>query len=180
MLPPRDGNGGCWSCLSRRAHWGRESKLLAVLHSAKRWWGAIALVAVVAMAAGIGQTSAGHAILRRAGILEEPASYTSLAFLHPQSLPEQLVSKRASIEFAFVIHNAGGTPRDYRWSVLLVHGKRARPVGSGSIRVAPGRGAAITRSANVSCTRGRVRIVVSLARPAESIDAWTACWSPGN
>jgi hypothetical protein len=143
-----------------------------------RWWGAAALVVGVAVAAGLGQTSVGHGVLGEVGLFEEPASYTSLAFLHPQSWPEQLKSKRANVGISFVIHNAGSTARDYQWSVLLDRGQKTRHVDAGTLRVAAGRGAAIIRTAEISCTRGRVRIIVSLARPAESIDAWTACWAP--
>jgi hypothetical protein len=151
--------------------------LSAVADRTVRWWGAVALVAVVALAAGIGQTRAGHAILRQAGLLEEPASFTSLAFSSPQSLPEQLASKRTNVSVSFVIHNTGGTPRDYRWSVLVAQGARTHHVAAGSVRVASGSEAAITRSARILCTRGQVRIVVRLARPAEFIDAWMTCWS---
>jgi hypothetical protein len=143
-----------------------------------RWQGMAALVAVVALVAVLGQTSAGHAVLRKAGLYEEPTSYTSLAFLHPQSLLKQLPSKRASVDVSFVIHNAGSNPRDYQWSVLVLQGQRTRQVASGSVRIASGRAAPITRSATISCTRGQVRIVVSLTRPAaESIHAWMACFS---
>jgi|GEM_PF-1517403 len=150
--------------------------LSAAPHRRTRWRGMGALIAVVAVAAGISQTTAGHAALRKAGLFEEPTSYTSLAFL--QSLPEQLASKRANIDISFMIHNAGTTPRDYQWSVLLVRKGRTHRMAAGALRVASRDGAAITRFAEISCTGGRVRIVVNLARPAESIDAWTACWSP--
>ena len=143
-----------------------------------RWHGMAALVAVVVLVAVLGQTSVGHAMLQKAGLDAEPTSYTALAFQHPQALPEQLASRRASVGVSFVIHNAGSTPRDYQWSVVLVQGQRTRRVASGSARVASGRGATITQAVSISCTRGQVRIVVSLVRPAESIDAWTACFSP--
>jgi hypothetical protein len=129
------------------------------------------------LAAGLGQTSAGHATLRAMGLFEAPTSYTSLAFLRPQPLPPQLASKRANVDVSFVIQNANGTPRDYQWSVLLDQGQRTRRAAVGSIRVASGRRAVITRSVGIKCAGGKVRIVVSLARPAEFIDAWTACRS---
>lgn len=140
-----------------------------------RWRGLATLVAVVALAAGIGQTAAGRTILREAGLFEEPTSYTSLAFQYPQRLPEQLGSKRANVGVSFVIRNAGSTPSDYQWSMLLVQGSRTRLVAAGSVGLAPRRETAITRSAKIFCTQGRVRIVVSLARPAEYIDAMVAC-----
>ena len=142
------------------------------------WRGVVALVAVVAVAAGMAQTSVGHEMLRKTGLLEEPPSYTSLAFQNPQFLTEQLGSKRNNIGVAFVIHNAGITPRDYQWSVLLVQNGRTHRVAAGGLRVASGREAAITRSAEISCTRVRVRVIVKLASPAEFIDSWIACSSP--
>ena len=80
------------------------------------------LIAAFILAAGVGQTSFGHEILGKAGLFEEPASYTSLAFLHPGSLPEQLTPERlspkqATAGFSFIIRNAGDTPHDYQWSV---------------------------------------------------------------
>lgn len=150
--------------------------LAAVPHHAVRWRGLITLIAVIALATGMGQTSLGHAILAKVGLFEE-ASYTSLAFLRPQTLPKQLSSRQATVVVPFVIHNASGIATDYHWSVALVQGQRTRHVAAGNVRVASGRGASITRSATISCTRGQVRIVVSLERPAESIDALTACSS---
>lgn len=135
-----------------------------------RWLEVGGLVGIVVLALGIGQTGFGHAVLRKAGLLEDTPSYTSLAFAHPQSLQE----RRDSVDVTFVIHNSGA-PRDYQWSVLLAQGRSARRVAEGNVYVAPGHGASITRSENILCTRGQVQIVVSLARPAEQIDAWAAC-----
>jgi hypothetical protein len=143
-----------------------------------RWRGVVALVGVVVLAAVLAQTREGHAVLQRAGLYEQPTSYTSLAFEHPQSLPDQLTSKRANVDVSFVIRNATGARHGYRWSVLLVQGQRSRRVFSGTVGVAPGREATVIRTAAVFCTRGQVRIVVTLALPAEAIDAWLACVLP--
>jgi hypothetical protein len=152
--------------------------LSAALHRMVRWRGFAVQVAVIALAAGIAQTSAGHAILRRAGLVKAPPGYTSLAFAHPQQLPEQLHSNPARVPISFVIHDIGNVPRDYRWSILLVDEGPIRHVDTGEVHVAPGRGTVISRSVNISCPRGRMRIVVNLQSPQESIDAWTACWPP--
>jgi hypothetical protein len=149
-----------------------------VLHRVSRWWATIALTLALVVAVGIGQTVVGHTVLRKVGLIEEPTGYTSLAFLHPQSLPERLPAERASVATSFVIHNTGTASRDYRWSMHLVRSGQDRVVAAGSTRVA-GRGeATILRSATISCTRGHVEIVVKLARPAEAIDALAACWTP--
>lgn len=141
-------------------------------HRMMKHWGMIALIVIVTLAASVGQTSLGHSILRKVGLFEGPTSYTSLAFLHPLS-PADL--KRTKVNVSFVINNAGGIPRDYQWSVTLAQGRGTRDVAAGSVRIASGRGATITRSAPIFCVQGQVRIVVSLASPAEFIDARTAC-----
>lgn len=154
--------------------------MTAVVHGTVRWRGMIALVAVLLLATGIGQTSLGHAILGRAGLFQPPASYTSLAFQDPQPVPGTL--KAASpVAVSFVIHNTGGASRAYRWSVNVIRAGQARLVAAGTVTVAAGHGIGITQQAHVPCSAaGPVDVVVSLAHPAESIDAWTACPSPQN
>jgi hypothetical protein len=149
--------------------------LSALSHRTSRWRGLVTLIAIIILAAGVGQTSFGHDILGKTGLFEEPASYTSLAFLHPGSLAGQLTSKQVTV--SFIIRNAGDTPHDYQWSMSLAQGKRTRQIAGGTTRVASGNGTAITRAATISCTQGQARIVVSLAHPAEYIDAWLACKS---
>jgi hypothetical protein len=153
--------------------------LSGLLHRMAIWRGAIALVAAVALAAGIAQTSFGHEVLRKAGLIEEPTGYTSLAFLDPRlNVIENLSSRQGSVPVSFEIHNATNSPRYYHWSVLLVQRGRTHSIAAGGVHVASGRGAAITRSVNIFCRRGRVRVVVKLTSPAEFIDAWMSCYSP--
>jgi len=147
------------------------------LQRAARWRGLVALAGAVVLAAAIGQTAVGHTILQRAGLFEERAGYTSLAFVHPQSLPEQLGSRRAKVALSFVINNVDSASRDYQWSVRLVQGGDTRRLAAGSVRIAPDHTAEIARTADISCVRGKVQIVVSLARPDESIDAFISCSS---
>ena len=149
--------------------------MAAVAPPVVKWGRIVAVLALIVLAAGIAQTGAGHSLLRKAGLFEPPVSYASLAFRQPQSLPQQLASARADVPVSFVISNAGHTPHTYQWAVSLVQGTQHRPVATGSIRLAPGHRAALTRAAHVVCTRQRVGLVVSLAHPAESIHAWTTC-----
>ena len=146
-----------------------------VARRAVRHWSVVTLVVAVALVAGISQTSFGHTILERAGLIQTPRSSTSLAFLNPRSPPEQLSSKQATVGVSFVIHNAGDTSQNYQWSMLLRQGQFTYHVAEGSARIAPGQEESISRSAKVKCTRGRVRIIVNLMHPAEFIDAWLAC-----
>lgn len=146
----------------------------ALSHQLARWRGTVALVAILVLVAGVAQTSQGHAIMARFGLFQQPASYTSLAFQHPQSLPEQL-SPATDVDVSFVIRNAGDSPRDYKWSVVLTQGQTTLRLASGVVNIASRGERTVARSVKVSCTRGQARIVVSLARPAESIDSWMAC-----
>jgi hypothetical protein len=154
--------------------------LSAAWHRTTGWPAAAVLAAVVILAAGLAQTTAGHATLRTVGLFQEPTRYTSLAFSDPQALPEQLPAARVSVSVSFVIHNSGRSRRHYRWSVLLVQADRTRREAAGDTTIAAGHGAGITAPAKVSCQQGRIRIIVKLARPAETIDAWTTCWLPGS
>lgn len=140
-------------------------------HFAVRWRGTLALGAAAVAAAGLLQ----H---RMAGLFEPPASYTTLAFQHPQSLPKQLSAPRADAVISFEIRNVGGTARAYQWTVLLVQGTFTQRVATGNVSLRPGRGTVIARTVQIACTQGQVRMAVSLARPAESIDALAACQSP--
>jgi hypothetical protein len=147
------------------------------MQRATRWRGLAGLAGAVVLAAAIGQTAVGHAILQRSGLFEEPVNYTSLTFGRPQSLPEQLRYRRAKVPLSFVINNVGSASRDYHWSVQLVQGRATRHVASGSVRIASGHAAEIASTADISCTQGKVRIIVSLAQPDESIDAIMSCSS---
>jgi len=140
----------------------------------------IILIGGVVVLAGVLQTSPGHAMLRAAGLTQEQTGYTSLSFLHPQSLPEQITPAQRTTVTSFAIHNATGATRGYHWSVSLVYRGRTHRVHTGSVQLAPGRGAEITQSIAITCTQGRVRIVVSLESPAESIDTWMACRPEGS
>lgn len=152
-----------------------EWPLSAVWHRTARWRPAAAALILVALAASLGQTSTGHAILRAAGLFEEPTSYTSLAFQDPQSPQENLFHEHNTVPVSFVIRDTGANPGDYQWSILVDQGSRTLRVASGSVRLISGRQATITRYAKITCAQKRVRIVVSLARPAEFIDALASC-----
>lgn len=137
----------------------------------------IALFGGVVVLASIFQTSVGRAILRTAGLSQGSPGYTSLSFLEPKSLPEQLESTRSMVEAPFVILNATNTKRDYTWSISLIRQGQVDHVYTGSVKLASGGKAEITRSVTIKCTGGQIRLVVSLEQPAESISALMACHS---
>ena len=147
---------------------------------AVRRWGLVILIGGAVVLLSVFQTSAGHALLRESGLVQGTAGYTSLSFLRPQSLPGKLGSSHAKVGAPFVIHNGTSTTRDYQWSVDLQRHGLSRRVHAGTVRLSAGHAAVISQSLRIACTRDRVRIVVRLKNPAESIDAWLTCWSRGS
>ena len=131
--------------------------------------------ALVVACAGLAQTGTGHAVLREAGLLQAQPDYTALAFTYPQSLPRQLRSEHASIDVSFGIHNITGSPRTYRWSIMLVRSGRTQLNFAGVLRIPDKGSSTVDRNIETSCVGGRLQVVVRLASPAESIDFWTAC-----
>lgn len=140
-----------------------------------RRWGLVILIAGAAVLISVFQTGAGHALLRETGLAQGSAGYTSLSFLRPQSLPGKLGPGHTKVGAPFVIHNGTSTTRDYRWSVFLLRDGRNHRVRAGTVRLPAGRAAVISQSLRIACTRDRVRIMVSLQRPVESIHAWLTC-----
>lgn len=139
------------------------------------WPALAAFIAILLLGVGVSQMGVGQAVLKNAGLVGSPGTYTSLAFLKPQSLPTQIGRKGTRVNVAFVIRNATTTSRDYQWSLLLLQGEHNRRVSAGEIRVQSGREASVNKTVKIFCQKGQVRITVSLARPAEHIDAWMTC-----
>jgi hypothetical protein len=142
--------------------------------------GPIALIIAFLLAVGLAQTGLGHSVLGAAGLFKKPASYTSLSFQNPDSLPDQLSKGQVTIPVSFVIDNTGGNSRDYQWSMTVIQGRQTRLAVAGTVILGPGHTTAISRPATISCTADDedVRIEVRLTRPAEYIDARTACLAP--
>jgi hypothetical protein len=139
-----------------------------------RWY--LLLFAVFALAcASLAQTPQGHRLLGAAGIYEEPATYTELAFSRPGALPNTLPTSTASVKVSFGIHNVSSDPRSYNWSIVLVHSGVAKVKASGAVLTAAQGRASVTRSVVPACTGGRVQVVVRLASPAQSISFWMTC-----
>ncbi len=137
------------------------------------------IVAVVAVAAGISQTGFGHAALERAGLVQHPAAFTALYFLH-SDLGEQQAPRHVKYDASFVVQNEGSASRSYNWSVLVSQRGRSRRIGAGTTRVAAGRKAAILQTGSFPCARGQMDIIVKLAHPTEKIDAWVTCGTGGS
>lgn len=125
----------------------------------------------------LAQTSTGRNALQSAGLVKRPSGYTSLAFQDPTFLPEHLAFRMQHVRIAFVVHNSASESRIYTWRLATVHGHHNERRLSGRIRIASGGSATISRRTAISCSSGRVLIMVTLKTPPESIDAWATCSS---
>ena len=137
----------------------------------------LAVIAAAALAVGLAQTSAGHSLLQAAGLYEEPASYTSLAFTHPQSLPTHLSPAPTRVNLSFTVSNASADSRTYHWSMVLDRTGHTDRLAAGIVRVPAGDRATVSRTVRASCAGGQARMTVELTAPAESIDFLAACSS---
>ena len=134
-----------------------------------------ALVAAAGLALALAQTSPGHALLRKAGLYEEPAGYTSLAFTDPQSLPAQLSPVPSRVSVSFGISNGSADPRSYQWSVLLHRAGQVKHLAAGEVEVPAGESTTVAPVVTAACSAGQAQVSVQLAAPAESIAFWLAC-----
>lgn len=141
------------------------------------------ILLLVLGAAGLAQTSRGKKILRQVGISSRARPYTALSFSNPSGLPAADEPGRGEQSVSFIIHNAGANRLRYQW--LIAVGSSA-PAVSGSITVAAGQSITVSRRVSLPCSTGgaagrsahrwtRVRLEVSLNRPAESIGYWSGC-----
>jgi len=133
------------------------------------------MVAAAGLALALAQTSPGHALLRKAGLYEEPAGYTSLAFTDPQSLPSQLSPVPTRVSVSFGISNSSADPRSYHWSVVLQRAGQEKRLAAGEVEVPAGESAVVAPVVTASCSAGQARMSVQVAAPAESIAFWLAC-----
>jgi hypothetical protein len=135
----------------------------------------VTMVAGAALAAGLAQTSAGHRLLGQAGLYEQPASYTTLAFIDPQSLPTQLSAAPTRVSVPFAVTNTSGGPRSYHWSIVLDRAGHSSRLAAGEVRVPAGDRGTVAGTVTASCATGQARMTVQIAAPAESIDLRLAC-----
>jgi hypothetical protein len=133
------------------------------------------IVVVVALATGLAQTETGHSILQKIGVYGPTANYTSLAFANPQSLPTHVSSASTRMRMSFDLANSSADPRSYSWSIIFEQAERDSRLATGEISVSAGNRVMVARTVKVSCVKGRVRMVVKIASPAESIDFWMTC-----
>ena len=131
----------------------------------------MALVAI-----GLAQTAGGHSALRKLGLVSKPQRYTELYFAQPGNLPVRVA--HAPLQVGFVIHNAEGSARSYRWSATAEATGKTRTVGQGEAPVATGDTVSLDPALSIPCTGSKVLVTIRLAQPAESISFRTTCGVP--
>jgi hypothetical protein len=134
-----------------------------------------AVVTVAGLALALAQTSPGHALLRKAGLYGGPASYTSLAFSNPGSLPSRLFAVPSRVSVSFGISNSSADPYSYQWSVLLHRAGQVKRLAAGEVEVPAGASTIVAPTVTAACSRGQAQVSVQLAAPAESIAFWLTC-----
>jgi hypothetical protein len=137
--------------------------------------GLILLAVLVALCAGLAQTSQGHVLLSDVGLYEQPANFTELSFTTPSDLPSALASPTSPIDVSFSIHNTSGAARGYQWSIVLAKASQSHVKATGTV-TAPAQGrVTVTKSVAMACVGGRLQVLIRLASPAESVDFWVTC-----
>jgi hypothetical protein len=157
--------------------------MAATLFRLGGWRSVAALVLAAAAVTGIGQTGAGHSLLEKAGLIQQPTGYTALAFGQPSQplsiKPAGKKGKKARYKLSFSIQNAGTASRAYRWTLLLVrHPGHADRIAAQPVSVGPGKMVSIHQAGNITCGRAaQVEFIVQLtgSRPAEAIHARATC-----
>jgi hypothetical protein len=132
----------------------------------------LALLALVAAAVVLAQTSAGRTLLRRAHISQPPMGFVQLSFRDAGALPDYTVSAHGRKRIVFELTNNEHDARSLRWTIAT---RGDRPAASGTLRLKAGETKTLRRTVRIRCTRRRVYEIVRLADPSESIGYWMSC-----
>lgn len=138
-----------------------------------------ALLVAVLLVGGLFQTNPGRELLRDAGLLGRPTSYTELAFTDPRTLPSELIPSQDMTGLQFSVRNATTATRVYGWSVSVTKPSSAAAAtpatAAGTVRLTPGQRttvAPVLRS--VRCIPGAVSVSVSLSGGTNEIIRYQA------
>lgn len=142
-----------------------------------RWRkGPVVLVAVVLIAIALSQTPPGRGVLRLAGLAQGSPVFTALYFTNPDRLPTQLRTGHVQFPVSFTVQNSSQAAKTYRWRIDVQDGKNTAHVAAGQLSLPGGGTAAETKAVKTVCrSGGGLRIIVSLAAPADSIDFRVVC-----
>jgi hypothetical protein len=136
----------------------------------------VALLVGAALVLGLAQTGPGGDALGSLGLRSPSEGYTELAFKASGSLPEHVTAPTATPDMPFIVGNREGGDRTYRWIIQRRDRSGLRQVATGTTpRLASGSSLIVTPRVRFACGEGRVRVIVRLAEPAQSIAYWTRC-----
>jgi hypothetical protein len=136
----------------------------------------VALLVGAALVLGLAQTGPGGDALGSLGLRSPSEGYTELAFEASGSLPEHVTAPTATPDMPFIVGNREGGDRTYRWIIQRRDRSGLRQVATGTTpRLASGSSLIVTPRVRFACAETRVRVIVRLAEPAQSIAYWTRC-----
>jgi hypothetical protein len=148
---------------------------LRTIVSGSRVLGVALLVGAVVLL-GLAQTGPGGDALGSLGLRSPSEGYTELGFKASGSLPERVTAPTATPDMPFIVGNREGGDRTYRWIIQARDRHGVRQVATGTTpRLASGSSLIVTPRVRLACAEGRVRVIVRLVRPAQSIAYWTRC-----
>lgn len=159
----------------RPAGWSAECRFRGLSSPMRRQWGIALVVVVVLSIVGFAQTSAGHVVLRRAGLAAPPPSYVALSFASPDQMLTHLFSPEALLDPAFVVTNKSGATQHFDWTMIEIQHGHSRRIAVGSAVVPADGRAAFDHEVLTSCVGGTLTIEIRLAYPREAIRWVTAC-----
>jgi hypothetical protein len=113
--------------------------------------------------------------MRETGLRQSAPSYTALSFTDPEALRARLPPGHFSADIRFTLANASAATSHYQWAIRLVAGPRVTLIATGQATVAGGAELEEAKTVSGSCRGGGLKVVVSLAAPAESIDYVASC-----
>jgi hypothetical protein len=152
-------------------------KLYAITRPMALWFRLTVIVVGFLLVMGVVQSNFVRPLWRAIGVIGPPQSYTAISFENPRDLPTELSGKQPTVTAAFMISNKTADPQNYAWAVSVVEGDTVRGSSSGNINVAAGQAALVSRQIKINCKPGQVKLMVSLIRPKEHIDAFMNCVS---
>ena len=140
------------------------------------WWRIPAGLTVgIGVALALAQTGAGQSVMRETGLDRPAASYTALSFTDPMALPTHLPIGHFSTDVSFTLGNASQTTNHYQWTIRFMDDKRVTSIATGQATVQGGGTINETKTVAGLCHSGKLKIVVSLAAPAEAINYTASC-----
>jgi hypothetical protein len=122
---------------------------------ARRWLPSAGLAAGIGVVLLVGQTGAGHSLMRATGLEKVAQPYTALYFTDPGVLRTRIPLGHVAFDVAFTVQNETQTTNTYNWTVELVDGKRTTRAAAGQQIMRGGIGAVPERAAE---GRGEPRV----------------------